>query len=208
MNCAEKRFCESKAVSLFCRPVLFFCNFKHSSFLRHSYSFAGDNTENSVAFPPMCTVQLYEIRRRPMCWQSVSFACKMLSLAVWSMCWQSVSFACKVLSLAVWSMCWQSVSFACKVLSLAVWSMCWQSVSFACKVLSLAVWSMCWQSVSFACKVLSLAVWSMCWQSVSFACKVLSLAVWLSGCLVNVHIYPADENIVKQSPWLGSEGVR
>ena len=24
MNCAEKRFCEPKAVSLFCRPVLFF----------------------------------------------------------------------------------------------------------------------------------------------------------------------------------------
>ena len=24
MNCAEKRFCQPKAVSLFCRPVLFF----------------------------------------------------------------------------------------------------------------------------------------------------------------------------------------
>ena len=24
MNCVEKRFCESKAVSLLCRPVLFF----------------------------------------------------------------------------------------------------------------------------------------------------------------------------------------
>ena len=28
MNCAEKRFCQPKAMSLFCRPVLFFCNFK------------------------------------------------------------------------------------------------------------------------------------------------------------------------------------
>ena len=29
MNCAEKRFCQPKAVSLFCRPVMFICDLKN-----------------------------------------------------------------------------------------------------------------------------------------------------------------------------------